>query len=109
MIFQKLVTNPLFGWEFCVVQWDTFDRNQDYEKVAFDKRHGFISLVGPSETEKSQLIYNWLKSGTLQSYLKKIYFFHQHSRPYYDVMQKKIENFEIVQGVNFEIIDSLKN
>ena len=34
---------------------------------------------------------------------------HQYSQPLYDVMQKEIENLEFVQGVNFELIDSLKN
>ena len=59
----------------------------------------FISLVGPSETGKSQLIYNWLKPGTFQPKLDKVYFFYQHSQLLYDVMQKEIENREFVQGV----------
>ena len=66
-------------------------------------------MVGPSETGKSQLIYNWLKIGTFELKFDKIYFFYQHSQPLYDVMQKEIENLEFVQGVNFEFIDSLKN
>ena len=66
-------------------------------------------MVGPSETGKLQLIYNWLKIGTFQSKFDKIYFFHQHSQLLYDGMQKEIENLEFVRGVNFEFIDSLKN
>ena len=73
------------------------------------KNRVFISLVGPSETEKSQLIYNWLKIGTFQPKFDKIYFFYQHSQPLYDIMQKEIKNLEFVQGVSFEFIDSLKN
>ena len=65
-------------------------------------------MVGPSETGKLQLIYNWLKIGTFQPKFDKIYFFYQHSQPLYDVMQKEIENLEFVRGVNFEIIDSLE-
>ena len=65
-------------------------------------------MVGPSETEKSQLIRNWLKVGTVQPNFDEIYFFYQHSQPLYDVMQKQIENLEFVQGVNFQFIDSLK-
>ena len=68
-----------------------------------------LGPVGPSETEKSQFIYNWLKIGTFQPKFDKIYSFYQHSQPLYDVMQKEIENLEFVQGVNFEFIDSLKN
>ena len=78
-------------------------------KLISTKNRVFISLVGPSETGKSQLIYNWLKIGIFQPKFDKIYFFYQHSQPLYDVMQKEIENLEFVQGVNFEFIDSLKN
>ena len=77
-------------------------------KLISTKNRVFISLVGPSETGKSQLIYNWLKIGTFQPKFDKIYFFYQHSQPLYNVMQKEIENLEFVQGVNFEFIDSLK-
>ena len=69
----------------------------------------FISLVVPSETGKSLHTYKWLRIGTFQPKFDKSYFFYQHSQPLYDVMQKEIENFEFVRGVNFEFIDSLKN
>ena len=44
-------------------------------KLFFTEHRVFISLVGPSETGKPQLIYNWLKIGTFQPKLDKIYFF----------------------------------
>ena len=78
-------------------------------KLISTKNRVFISLVGPSETGKSQLLYNWLKFGTFQPKFDKIYFFYQHSQPLYDVLQKEIENLDFVQGVSFEFIDSLKN
>ena len=78
-------------------------------KLISTKNRVFISLVVPSETGKSELIYNWLKIGIFQTKFDKIYFFYQHSQPLYNVMQKEIENLEFVQGVNFEFIDSLKN
>ena len=78
-------------------------------KLISTKNRVFISLVGPSETRKSQLIYNWLKTGSFQPKFDKIYFFYQHSQPLYDVMQKEIENLEFVRGVSLEFIDSLKN
>ena len=46
----------------------------------------FIPLVGPSDMGKSQLIYNWLKSGTFQTKFDKIHFFCQHYQTVYDVM-----------------------
>ena len=78
-------------------------------KLNSTKNRVFISLVGPSETVKPQLISNWLKIGTFQPKFDKIYFFYRHSQPLYNVMQKEIENLQFVQGVNFEFIDSLKN
>ena len=78
-------------------------------KLIFPRSRVLISLVDRSETEESQLIYSWLKNGTFQPKFDKIYFFHQHSQPLYDVMQKETEYLEFVQGVSFEFIDSLKN
>ena len=65
-------------------------------------------MIGPSETGKSQLIYNWLKEGTFQPKFDKNYFF-SHSQKLYDVMQKGFGDLKFVQGVIFELIDSLKN
>ena len=72
------------------------------------KNRVFISLVGPSETGKSQPIYNWLKIGTFQRKYDKVYFY-QHSQILHDVMPKETDNLELVRGLNFEIIDSIKN
>ena len=51
------MTNQLFGLEFCAVWQDIFYPHKGYEQVNFYKNRVFISLVGPSETENSQLIY----------------------------------------------------
>ena len=85
-----------------------FTLTKAMNKSISTKNRVFISLVGHSETGKAQLLYNWIKIGTFQPKFNKIYFFYQHSQPFYDVMQKEIENLEFVQGVNFESIDSLK-
>ena len=79
------------------------------KKFISTKNKVSISLVGPSETGKWQLIYNWLKIGTFQPKFDKMYFFYQHYQPLYGVMQREIENLEFLEGVNFEFIDSLKN
>ena len=78
-------------------------------KLISTKNRVFISLVGPSETGKLQLVYNSLKIGTFQLKFHKTYFFHQHSQPLHDVMQKEIENLEFARGVKFEFIGLLKN
>ena len=94
---QKLVMNELFGLEFFAVRQDTFTLTQFMNKLISRKNRVFISLVGPSETEESQLIYIWLKIGTFQPNFDKLYSFCQDSQPLYDVMQKEIKNLEFVQ------------
>ena len=78
-------------------------------KLILTKNRVFISLVGPPETGKLQLLYNWPKIGKFQPKFDRIYFFYQDSQLLHDPMQKEIENLEFVRGVNFEFIDSLKN
>ena len=78
-------------------------------KLISTKNRVFISLVGPGESGKSELIYEWLKNGTFQPNFERIIFFYQHFQPLYEQMQKEVENLEFVQGVNFDFIDSLEN
>ena len=73
------------------------------------KNRVFISLVGPSETGKSQPIYNWLKIGTFQTKFDKNLLFSSSFSTSLRCYAKGNENLEFVQGVNFEINDSLKN
>ena len=65
--------------------------------------------MGPGESGKPQIIYQWLKNDTLLPKFDKILFFYQHFQPLYKVVQKEIENIEFVQGVNFDFIASLEN
>ena len=78
-------------------------------KLISTKNRVFMSMVGPSESGKTQLIYEWLTNGTFQPKFDKIYFFYQYYQSLYDKMQKEIDCIEFVKGVNFEMIDSLKN
>ena len=41
------MTNPLFGWDFCAVQQDTFYHQQDYEQVNLYKKLRFY-IIGRS-------------------------------------------------------------
>ena len=108
--FEKLVTNPLFGWEFCVVQQDTFDPHQVSDQGNF-YRISHLYFVGRSIRDGQfnnylQLIQNWNVSSRIWP---DLLFFNQHSQQVHDVMQKEIDNLEFVQGVNFEIRYSLEN
>ena len=73
-IFQKLVTNQLFGQDFCEVQVDTFCPHQVYEKVNLYKKiaslyHGSVR----PRRENHNFFYNWLKYATFQPKLDKIF------------------------------------
>ena len=106
---KNLLRINCLGWNFVQRGRIHFTLTKIMNKLISTKNRVFISLAGPSETGKSQLICKWLKIGTFQPNFDKIYFFNQQSQPLYNVMQKEIENLEFVSGVCFEIIDSLKN
>ena len=106
---QKLVTNQLFGLEFCAARQDTFCPHQDYEQVNFYKKNSLDFIGWSFRNWKIAAYLQWFKIGGFEPKFDKIYFFYQHSQPLYDVMQKEIENLEFVRGVSFEFIDSLKN
>ena len=107
--FKNLWRINCLDWNFVQCGRIHFALTKIKNKLVTTKNRVFISLDGPSETGKSQLLSNWLKIGTFQSKFDKIYSFCGHSQPLYDVMQKEIENLEFVLGVNFEFTDSLKN
>ena len=69
-------------------------------------------MVGPSESGKTQLIYEWLTNGTFQPKFDKIYFFYQNYQSLYDKMQKEIDCIEFVNGVklkNWKLIEKQRN
>ena len=76
-------------------------------KIISTKERVFISLVGPSGSGKSHLIFEWLKIGTFQPKFDKIFYFYQHYQPLYGQMQRK--NLKFIQGVDFEMIENLPN
>ena len=107
--FKNLWRIDFLAWNFVQRGRIHFTLTNIMKTVISTKNRVFISLVGPSKTGKSQLLYNWLKIGTFQPKFDKKYFFYQHSQPLYDVIEKEIENLEFVLGVNFEFLDSIKN
>ena len=78
-------------------------------KLISTKDRVFISLVGPSGSGKSRLIFDWLKIGTFQPEFDKIYYFYQHYQPLYGLMKEKIKNIEFINGVDFQFIEQLPN
>ena len=76
-------------------------------KIISTKERVFISIVGPSGSGKSHLIFEWLKIGTFQLKFDKIFYFYQHYQPLYGQMQRK--NLKFIQGVDFELIENVPN
>ena len=67
--------STVLGWNFVQCSRKHFTLTKTMSRLISTKNRVFISLIGPSETAKSQLIYNWLKIRTFQPKLDKIYFF----------------------------------
>ena len=67
----------------------------------------FNSLVEPSGSGKSHLIFDWLKIGNFQPAFDKIFYFYQHYQPLYSQMQRK--NLKFIQGVDYDLIGNLPN
>ncbi len=78
-------------------------------KLISTKDRVFISLVGPSGSGKSRLIFDWLKIGTFQPEFDKIYYFYQHYQPLYGLMKDKVKNMEFINGINFQFIEQIPN
>ena len=62
------------GWNFVLCSRIHFTLTKIMNKVISTKNRVFISLLGPSETGKMQLIYKWLKVGTFQPKFDRVFF-----------------------------------
>ena len=82
-----------------VVFFSTF--SQAMNKLLSTKERLFISLIGPIGSEKSLLIFDWLKFGTVKPAFDKGFFYPPY-QPLYSQMQRK--NFK---GVDFDMIENL--
>ena len=105
-LFKNLGVINHLGW---AVWQGTFYPHHEYEQINFLKKSSLYSFDWSLRNWKIaadlQLAKNW-------KILTKIWqnlLFYQHSQPLYNVRQKENKNLELVQGVNFELIDSLKN
>ena len=68
-----------------------------------------MSMVGPSESGKTQLIYKKLTSRTYQAKLDKVYCFHHYYQLRDHTTQKRTSYIVFVKGVIFHLIDFLRN
>ena len=109
LTFQKLVTNQLFGLDYCVVRQDTFYPHQDFEQVNFYEKSSLYIIGWSLRNWKIAVFLRLAKNWNISTKIWKKLLFYQHSQPLFDVMQKQIGNLEFFRGVNFELIDSLKN
>ena len=69
-----------------------------------------MSVVGPSGSGKSRLIFKMLASPTtFKPTLGKIYYFYKEYQPLFKEMQDKIEDIEFLPCLEFEMIKNLEN
>ena len=74
-----------------------------------NKKSPFLSLLGPSSTDKSTLIHIWLKIGTLNKNFKKTLLFSSTFPATLRCYARINWKCRVFQGVHFELMDSLKN
>ena len=69
-----------------------------------------MSVVGPSDSGKTQLIFKMLASPTtFKPTLGKIYYFYKEYQHLFKEMQDKIEDIEFLPCLEFEMIKNLEN
>ena len=64
--FKNLWRTNGWGWIFVQCGRIHFTLTKIMNKLVFSKGRVFISFLGPFDSGKSQLIYNWQKKGTFQ-------------------------------------------
>ena len=70
--FKNLWWINCLGWHFVHCGRIHFTFTKIMNKLISTRRGVFISLVGPTQTGKMQLVFKWLKSGTIQPDFDKI-------------------------------------
>ena len=79
-------------------------------KIIFTNDRLFMSVVGPSGSSKTRLIFKMLASPTtFKPTLGKIYYFYKEYQPLFKEMQGKIEDKEFLPCLEFEMIKNLEN
>ena len=79
-------------------------------KIIFTNDRLLMSVVGPSGSGKSRLIFKMLASPTtFKPTLGKIYYFYKEYQPLFKEMQDKIEDIEFLPCLEFEMIKNLEN
>ena len=91
------------------MQRDNFYPHQDYEQVNIYENSRSYIIGWSSRDEKVTTYFQSAQKWKLPTKIWQNLLFYQHSEPLFHVMQNEIEQLELVQGVNFEFIDSLKN
>ena len=88
-VIHYIRKNNSLGSNFIKYSRLYFTFSKAMNKIISTKERVFISLVGPSGSGKSHLVFEWLKIGTIQPKFDKIFYFHQHYQPLYEQMHRK--------------------
>ena len=79
-------------------------------KIIFTNDRLFMSVVGPSGSGNTRLIFKMLASPTtFKPAFGKIYYFYKEYQSLFKEMQDKIEDIEILPCLEFEMIKNLEN
>ena len=89
--FHKLVTNQLFGLEFCAVRQDTFYPHQDYEKVNFYKKSSLYFIGWTLRKWKVAVDLQLAKNWNISTKVRQNFFFINNTNLSTMLCQRKLK------------------
>ena len=77
----------------------------EMNKVIPTDNHVFMSLVGPSGSAKTTLLYKLLTLPVFQPRYQSVIFFYQHYQEAYEKLKRNVAEIEFIQGLAFDLIN----
>ena len=76
-------------------------------KVIPTDNHVFLSLVDPSDSGKTTLLYKLLTLPVFQPRYQSVIFFYQHYQEAYEKLKRDVAEIEFIQRLDFDLINQL--
>ena len=78
-------------------------------KIILTHDRVFMSIVGPSGCDKTELLFRMLKGSTFYPRFEKIYYFYKEFQPLFKDMQRVIPGIEFLKYSGFDITKNLSH
>ena len=92
LFFQKIATNQLFGWNFCVVRLGTFHPRQDYEQLDSYQKSGPYVIAGSVRDKKVIYFSQLVQNGKISTKLWQFFFLVNTRNQFILLCKRKLKN-----------------